>query len=242
MLIWENSQESEKLQYRFIQNEKVEYCGDGVNSISRALNYAWKYASENGYDYLLTMDQDSVWDDFHGFLNETVYNPSAPKGIWGPNAYYNYFIEVAACDYIITSGMLLPIEMVNYIGGWDENFEIDGLDDEFCLRAKQKGVQAYYWGACRLNQRYGNPERAKLFGKALNVELRNYSPSRLYSIYKNHIILIRKFPNERSLKYDFKHVWLPNIFLIAMFEKHRIKKLFSICKGIIDGIYTQLKF
>ena len=242
VLIWENSQESEKLQYRFIQNEKVEYCGDGVNSISRALNYAWKYASENGYDYLLTMDQDSVWDDFHGFLNETVYNPSAPKGIWGPNAYYNYFIEVAACDYIITSGMLLPIEMVNYIGGWDENFEIDGLDDEFCLRAKQKGVQAYYWGACRLNQRYGNPERAKLFGKALNVELRNYSPSRLYSIYKNHILLIRKFPEERSLKYDFKHVWLPNIFLIAMFEKHRIKKLFSICKGIIDGFYTQLKF
>lgn len=49
VLIWENTPESEKLNYRFIQNEKIEYRGDGVNSIARALNYAWRYAKEKGY-------------------------------------------------------------------------------------------------------------------------------------------------------------------------------------------------
>ena len=60
VLIWENTPESEKLSFRFIHDEKIEYCGDGINSISHALNYGWKYAKRNGYDYLLTMDQDSI--------------------------------------------------------------------------------------------------------------------------------------------------------------------------------------
>ena len=72
VLIWENTPEEYKLQYRFVEHKKVEYCGDGINSISHALNHAWKYAIENGYDYLLTMDQDSLWADFSSFLNNTI--------------------------------------------------------------------------------------------------------------------------------------------------------------------------
>ena len=65
VLIWENTPAKDKLSYRFIRHEKVEYCGDGTNSISHALNFAWQKARMSGYDYVLTMDQDSVWDDFH---------------------------------------------------------------------------------------------------------------------------------------------------------------------------------
>ena len=40
VLIWENTPDEKKLEYRFIDNSKIEYCGDGINSISHALNYA----------------------------------------------------------------------------------------------------------------------------------------------------------------------------------------------------------
>ena len=52
VLIWENTPSPDKLQYRYVVHEKVEYYGDGINSISRALNFAWEYANENGFDYL----------------------------------------------------------------------------------------------------------------------------------------------------------------------------------------------
>lgn len=64
VLIWENTPSDQRDKYRFFNEEKVKYCGDGVNSISHALNYAWRYAQDNGYDYLLTMDQDSCFVDF----------------------------------------------------------------------------------------------------------------------------------------------------------------------------------
>ena len=38
VLIWENTPSPDKMSYRFISHEKVEYYGDGINSISRALN------------------------------------------------------------------------------------------------------------------------------------------------------------------------------------------------------------
>ena len=34
VLIWENTPHEKKCEYRFINHEKVEYCGDGVNSIA----------------------------------------------------------------------------------------------------------------------------------------------------------------------------------------------------------------
>jgi rhamnosyltransferase len=186
------------------------------------------------------MDQDSVWEDFPFYLHETVFNEKAPKGIWGPNAYCATVVEIIHSDYIITSGMLLQVELISKIGGWDEAFSIDCVDDEFCLRAKRVGISTYFWGACRLNQRYGSPEKAKLFGRTFNIELKNYSASRLYSIFRNHIILIRKFPEVSFLKKDFNYNWIQYIKWVAIFEKNRKKKLYSIIKGIIDGYRFQL--
>ena len=240
VLIWENTPNEEKEKYRFIDNKKVEYQGDGINSISHALNYAWRYAEDNGYDYLLTMDQDSVWEDFPFYLHETAYNEKAPQGIWGPNAYIPTDVEISNPNIIITSGMLLQVELISKIGGWDETFSIDCVDDDFCLRAKRMGIKTYYWGACILNQRYGSPEKAKLLGRTFDIVLKNYSASRLYSIYRNHVILIRKFPEVWSIKNDFKYYWIPNIKWVAIFEKNRIKKLHSIFKGILDGYRFQL--
>ena len=35
---------------------------------------------------------------------------------------------------------MLPVSTIAAVGGYDEFFAIDGLDIEFCLRARQKGI------------------------------------------------------------------------------------------------------
>lgn len=233
ILIWENTPNTKKYQFRSIKDKKIEYCGDGINSISHALNYAWRYAVKFGYDYLLTMDQDSQWEDFRQYLNQTVYNPCVSGGIWGPEAYGNKPKEIIESDRIITSGMLLSVELISRIGGWNEAFSIDCVDDEFCLRAKNMGIKTYILGMCRLYQRYGAPKNVSFLGRSVTI---NYdSPRRLYSIYKNHVYLLRLFPENIKIKEEFWKHWVPLIKWTVVFGSKPIANLFAIIRGILSG-------
>lgn len=233
VLIWENTPEQEKLNYRFIEHEKVEYHGDGINSISHGLNYGWQYAKKYGYDYLLTMDQDSVFENFYFYLQQTIFNLDTPKGIWGPEAYGDKPKEIIESDKIITSGMLLSVELINRIGGWNEMFSVDCVDNEFCLRAKKDGIKTYIIGMSRLYQRYGKPKKVTFWGRSNII---NYdSPGRLYSIYKNYVLLMRLFPENTKLKKEFWDGWIPLIKWTVVFGDKPIENLFAIIRGIISG-------
>lgn len=242
ILIWENTPRRDSESYRYINDEKVEYCGDGVNSISRALNFAWHYAKDNGYDYLLTMDQDSQWgENFKQYLNQTVFNSNAPEGIWGPMINkINKTTSFIEFDYVITSGMLIPVKLINMIGGWNEHFPVDSVDVEFCFRAWRKGVPVYKVCNCSLTQRYGMPQQAVLFGH--EVFLRNDSPQRLYNIYKNFVIMTRKYPERKYFRKEVLcKMWIGRIKWILFFEKNRWAKAKAISCGIVSGLFYDLK-
>lgn len=235
VLIWENTPSPDKLQYRYFTHEKVEYYGDGVNSISRALNFAWEYANENGFDYLLTMDQDSYFENFDFYVNKTVFCKDAPDGIWTPQMNEEKVSEeYEEIDIPITSGMLASIKIVNAIGGWNESYTIASVDDEFFLQAHQCKIKKYKVKDASLLQRFGITQVVTVFGHKL--ELRNYGPQRLYDIYRNNIILIRKYPKIDYLRKNFFHYWLKAIVLVFLFEKQRFRKTAAIFKGIISGL------
>lgn len=240
VLLWENTPEQEKLHYRFLSGDKFEYCGDGINSISHALNYAWRYAKDFGFDYLLIMDQDSLWCDFNSYLNETIFNEEAPDGIWGPQITdENKQEKVLEVYSVINSGTLVRVDLIDAIGGWNELFKIDCVDDEFCLRAKRLGISTYRFTNCRLLQRYGSPRQVSFMGKKSN--LRNDSPQRLYSIYRSFIVLLRMYPEAVQLRRQFMDNWIALIKWIFVFEKDRFSKLFAITRGIVSGYTYKIK-
>lgn len=238
VLIWENTPGQEKHKCRFIQHKKVEYCGDGVNSISHALNYAWHYIKDNGYDYLLTMDQDSVFIDFNSYLAATIYNPSAPKGIWGPNAYGFTYTDFRENEKMFTSGMLLKTDLLSQLGGWNELLTIDCVDDELCLKAGRLGIEKYIMGDVKFMHRLGNPHIVSLRGH--KITLRNDSPSRLYSIYKSHVLMCRLFPEVKSYRAESISFWGKNVIYILMFEDNKIRKISAAIRGLLSGMFTKI--
>ena len=237
VLIWENTPSSEIDDYKFIEHEKVEYYGDGLNSISHALNYAWKYAVSKGFDYLLTMDQDSIFKNFNFYLEKITLRYSQNTetfGIYTPQILGRKVErDIEKIDMPITSGMLLPVVLINQIGGWDEEFKIDSVDDEFSSHAHSLGIRTFVVKDAILVQRFGAPKVVKALGHTWR--LRNYSASRLHDIFMNNTILIKRYPEATYLRDNFKRTWVKYIRYIFL-EKNTFSKLKAIICGVLAGI------
>jgi rhamnosyltransferase len=95
--------------------------------------------------------------------------------------------EVIACDFLISSGSLVPMEAFKTIGEFDEGLFIDSVDLEWCCRARDRGLMLYGVCAARLDHRLGDRRHA-----VLNVELVVHSPERVYYMTRNRFLLYRR--------------------------------------------------
>jgi rhamnosyltransferase len=130
---------------------KIEYIWNGNNlGLAKALNIGAAKATECGYDYLLTMDQDSrATPDMVLKLTQCLNNYDRAKvGIVAP-----FHITKASgspedvdCHEVLTvmtSGNLVNLTIYNSVGPFREDFFIDYIDEEYCLRLRQKGSWSF---------------------------------------------------------------------------------------------------
>lgn len=239
ILIWENTPKTDRIKYRFFFREKIEYCGGDINSISHALNCAWRYAQKQGYDYLLTMDQDSIWSNFALFKQTVLKYNEKRMCIIGPFAsddVNNKKIDSGVVEnrWQITSGMLIRTALLNQIGGYNESFSVDCIDIELCLRAKRKGYRSYYCYDGFLKQRYGELIYKKFFGHEFRITY--YNSFRIRGIILGHILLYRTYHLHELIQETI--YWLIMISLsIVLVKGDRLKRIHSLIKGIWDGLF-----
>ena len=241
VLIWENTPQADRQVYRYIQHGKVDYCGDDTNSISHALNYAWRYAAYHCYDYLLTMDQDSVFEHFAAYRDAVVSMNGKEQCIVGPETTrvdlgkYDDFIPVPA---IITSGMLVSVSLIERLDGFCEAFSVDAVDSELCVKAMSRGIHVYQHSKTFLQHRLGNTSDHHKNRPCL---VRSYSPKRLYGIFRNHIILYRKYRDNAWLRDIIKAYFRIYFIGIILYDNHqKMKKTFSILKGVKDAMFFDI--
>lgn len=243
ILVWENTPDDDKERYRFCVGDKIAYVGGGKNyGIPHALNYAWRYAEKHGFDYLLTMDQDTVWHDFGYFVNATVGNPSAPVGIWAPTNQAHDTVSFQSADFVITSGTLVSIDILRKLGGWNQKYKVDGVDNDFCCRALARNINIYTVTAGWIKQRGGMPTEHHI-GRHTFISY-NYPSLRLYNIYKNHLITFRYYrnvPAVRGVEKSWKREWMKYRLFSVVLEKRRMRKLLAIVAGILMGLLPPVK-
>lgn len=234
ILLWQNSKVDQNAVSGIPFSEKFEWVGDSENKgISTALNYARSYAVENGYDFLLTMDQDSVFVGFDNYISNIV-GSDQPAGIYGPGVNWMAFSgTLRNFDFPITSGMLVPVDILNKLGGYRPDFFVDGIDLDFTLRAKQQGIPVYLVGDCVLLQQYGVAKSKRILFKTVSID--SHSPARLYEMYKNLNILLAEHPVP-EWKLHYRQMWgLKNILKRIVVEDDRLSICRAILKGIKDG-------
>ena len=217
-------------------------------SIVKALNVIFLNACQSHYDWILTLDQDSlvptnIINEYIKCINEVENCGLITCRINFNNQRLEQQTEKYLCiNSAITSASMISIKSWKEVGGFDECMFIDGVDHEFCYRLRMTGYSIVKVRDVVLEHELGELKVYKIFGKKINVE--NHNSFRVYYISRNYIYCHRKHSG-----YSNKKVLLISelklIFKIVFFEKDKIRKLKRISSGIKDGIrmdVTQLDY
>lgn len=221
---------------------KVEYKAFGGNmGIAYAMNYALK--AVKGYDFLLTMDQDSYF--LPGMMakykqkveEQEKINPQK-AGVYSVNFDPRVDAVVPGCkkiDVAITSGSMIPVDIATKIGGFDENLFIDEVDNEFCYRVKKNGYDILEFPSIILKHSLGHQTFHQILGFHYNTF--NHNALRKYYMTRNRIYVLRKYPEIRC--WYIKNI-IKDVIKVVLAENDKKHKINYIIKGMKDGIINHM--
>lgn len=224
--------------------KKVSYIHVGRNSgVAHALNLGAKLAIEEGYDFLLTMDDDSraAPDMIGQFLMFLKHRKDIDSiGLVSPFHFYANYTDAAQLTNkevptAITSGTLLNLRAYEKVGPFLDELFIDYVDFEYCLRLRRNGFMLYQVGGAVLHHTLGDlvPHRV-LFRK---IGATHHSSLRIYYRTRNRLYVAKKyftrFPG--FVVSDFI-IFGNELIKILLFETERTQKMKMVLRGVFDFI------
>jgi len=199
LLVIDNSEPAAKISFDFPE-DKVIIIADGENKgIAARLNQAASYAVAEGATWLLTMDQDSFFDEDN--INRyrqcfDAYEGKDKVAMFGveyeqrPQAIHCEYFET---DMLITSGSLVNLGLLKKLGGFDEALFIDEVDSEYCFRANSKGFKTVKLSNVYLHHSLGIAgayRSLKNFKKSVRTL---HAPIRIYYMVRNSLYVAEKY-------------------------------------------------
>lgn len=241
LIVWDNS---DSLDLRkLIKNEclhysEIIYVSRETNfGISKPLNFAVNYLFERDFDFLLTMDQDSAWENFSYYKDSCFRLLNGSIGAFSPNinGAFSVVDESSIEHRAITSGCLIPKKTFSLVGEYNERFFVDGIDVDFRTRIEENGLYVIRINNAILNQKYGN----SIVRKPWNYLAPEYSPFRLYGILYSHIWLMRHHKMSKNFIFQVIYCYFfLFIFDIIFYQNGKLSKLRSIFRGIKNGLMS----
>lgn len=216
---------------------------DGNYGIAKALNVSVALAIDHGYDWLLTMDQDSRFEEniipklFHS-LNK--YDKDSTGMICPRYTNKNRYVEVYGKQYnemlvSITSGSLINLGVFRKHGPFMEKLFIDHVDHEYCLRIRKYGYKIIQVNNAFIQHRLGD---SKGF---LVCRSSNHAPFRRYFMTRNRFYVANMYKNDSPRFFRTEMLrFTGELIKILLFEKDKYKKFKNIVMGYID--YKKNKF
>lgn len=228
---------------------KVTVLHQPANSgIAAALNVGVKMAKERNYEWVLTLDDDTLpnvdmVNSLCGYLSR-IQGPkpvgvigmkwSAGNGSIAPSGLVS-LPEWLDKRGIITSGSLFSLSTYSAVGPFREEFFIDSVDYDFCMRARAKGFRVIQVQEYGFKHSLGQNERFKL--GIFTISSESHSPSRLYYAFRNSTILATEYLLRDPLYAcavalsQFK-----TVMRIVFLQKSKGIKLFAIIRGFVAAM------
>jgi rhamnosyltransferase len=256
---------SKSMLSRLANDRKVYLLSNDSNlGVAKALNQGFHWAKEKGFNWVLSMDQDSfpaknmvkeMLEIFYQYPHRdkvVIVSPQVSDPQISIKARYlqprlKLFFKRATCEddwlddisIVITSGSLHNLKAYEMVGIFREDFFIDYVDTEYCLRAVSKGYKIIVACNARLYHRLGNRRRVQIGPLVFYPTF--HSPDRWYYLGRNRIPMIRaygcRFPH--WLLYDFI-AGLYGLSRMLLFEDAKRNKLGAFFCGIRHGLQGRM--
>lgn len=218
----------------FENNKKIHYVFNGENlGIAKALNIGADLALKEKYDWLLTMDQDTSFknDDVKKIFEYIKNNDMKNIGIVSPWHDTKLHIQKPKeeIDYpidVMTSGNFLNLKIFKKIGGFKDEYFIDGVDIEYCLRLKKYNYKVMRLNKFSIKHNLGNISYKHFFKKELLCLNHNYL--RVYYRVRNYNYIKQEYHDIAPEFCDILVKIKALIWCIIFYEKDKIRKLKSI--------------
>ncbi len=97
---------------------------------------------------------------------------------------------VVRCDVLISSGTLIPVRSIEAIGNLEESLFIDGVDHEWCLRARGRGYSCHIACGAVMRHHLGAGAVRYWFGRWRHAPV--HSPMRHYYMLRNSLLLSQR--------------------------------------------------
>lgn len=180
---------------------------DHNGGIARALNVGIRRAIAGGAASILTLDQDSALDP--GYVEAalgTIETAQAsgdrvafavPAIVGGAPILRGRSAEGEEIAFDpIQSGAVIPVDVIETVGGFAESLFIDAVDSDFTLRARHAGYEIVIIEGTVMGHALGDLVPITFFGRALTLGGRPrhviyHSPFRTYYMVRNSIYLMQ---------------------------------------------------
>lgn len=237
---------------------------DSNLGVAAALNQGFRWAIERGYDHIIAFDQDSLpTSDMTTQLLTAYQTHPAPERIailasqirdavtgeriayWRKRGMFS--MQRVSCNQgtledialIITSGSLNNLAAYQALGGFREDFFIDYVDTEYCLRAQAGGYKIVVACNAVLHHRLGNQQQKHIGSLILRPTF--HSPLRWYYINRNRIVMLGMYTLKAPYWAVYDVMMGSYAFLkMLLYEDRKLQKILAVIMGIFDGLFRRM--
>ncbi len=223
------------------KNKKIQYIFNNENiGVSRALNLAARRAIQEGYSWLLTMDQDTVFklNTISEMKKAIKENGTNKIGIITP--WHNTKLKINKpqedIDYpleVMTSGNLVNLEIYDKIGGYKDWMFIDGIDIEYGLNLAKHGYKIMRLNNVCIEHNLGDIKYKQFLWKK-DILCTNHNYLRRYYMTRNYMYIKDMYINFNKEYVNKITKQKRNILVILLFEKDKYRKIRNIIRGYVD--------
>lgn len=225
---------------RLPKNKKIQYIFHNENlGLPIPLNRAAKLSMEAGYEWLLTLDQDTKFKKgIIPKMKEQIESTDCSDiGIVTP--WHDTKLKVEKphekIDYpldVMTSGNLVNLKIHQKIGGFKEWLFIDGVDIEYCLNLAKNHYKIMRIDTLEIEHNLGDITYRKFLWKDLLIT--NHSAMRRYYQCRNYHYIRDMYIDDFE---DFCRILVKvksTILAILLYEDKKLDKIKAYYKAYRD--------
>lgn len=159
------------------------------------------------------------------------------RGVWFRRVPFGRESVLHDLLYVCASGSLIPLRVIDAIGGMEEDFFIYFIDTEFCLRARTAGYDICAVREARLRHRIGRRSTHRLLGFAFSTT--NHPPHARHLLFRNRARLWLRYWRKQPAFVIFDLLRAGSeVARVALFERDKAAKLQAMAKGLAQQDFT----